>query len=117
MTTAREAFEAKLLASRYGPVGKGAANYRAAGYQVRIVDATAREPVSFIAWKKGERLAIRVIVASGPVKAEAVNGLKEAAEKESAKPILVLYGRGPKLTSEALEAARQAGVSLRRFRV
>jgi len=116
LTTAREAFEARLLASKYGPVGRVAANYRAAGYEVKVLDATAREPVSFIAWKRGERLAVRVVMASGPVGTDVVNALKEAAAKENAKPILVLYGRGPKITKEALEAAKREGVSLRRFR-
>ncbi len=117
MTTAREAFEARMLASKYGPVGRVAANYRAAGYNVKVLDPAAKESVSFIAWRKGEKLAVRVLIASGPVKVETVNELREAASKEGAKPILVLYGRGPKLTSEALEAARQAGVSLKRFRI
>ncbi len=114
MTTAREAFEAKKLAQRYGVVGKVAGRYREAGYQVEVAAADEESPVNFTAYKKGEKLAVKVVWRSGPVALEVVDSLAEAAE--GAKPVLVLYGAGPKATGALLERAREKGVSIRRVR-
>lgn len=116
MATAREIYEAKLLANRYGPVGKVAGNYRTAGFQVKVLSAEEEAPLNFLAWKKGERYAVKVVVRSGPIDPSILEKLKEEAEKNSARPVLVAYGRGPKVTRQLIEAAKSAGVSLRRFR-
>jgi predicted RecB family endonuclease len=117
VATARELYEAKLLASRYGPVGRVAGNYRTAGFQVKVLSSSEDSPVNFIAWKRGERYAVKVVIRSGPVPKDVVEKLSSEARKQGARPVLVLYGRGPKATGELVEAARSAGVSLRRFRV
>lgn len=117
MATEREAYEAKLLASRYGPVGKVAGNYRVAGFQVKVLNGSEEAPLNFIAWKKGgERLGVKVRVKSGVVDKSEIESLKAEAERNNAKPVLVLYGRGPRISRELVEEARRMGVSLRRVR-
>ena len=116
MTTAREAFEAKKLEARYGVVGKVAALYRRAGFDVKVVDSSEDAPVNFVAKKKGERLAVRVYKKSGKLPLEVVEELAKNAG-EGFKAILVVYGAGPKITGEALAKAKELGVSIRRVRV
>ncbi len=113
MTTAREEFEARKLEAKYGVPGKVAALYRRAGYQVKMEDA---EGVDFLAWRRGEKLAVKVYSASGQVPMSVVDALIEEAGKHSAKPVIVLYGAGPRLTGEVREAAKQKGASVRRVR-
>ncbi len=117
MVTPREAFEARLLASRYGPIGRVAGNYRMAGFQVKVIGTDEESPVNFLAWKKGgERFAVKVVVRSGEVKKEEVEALIKEAEKNGARPILFLYGRGPKMPRDLAEEARSKGLAVRRFR-
>ena len=117
MATPREAYEARLLASRYGPIGKVAGNYRMAGFQVKVISGSEDAPINFIAWKKGEeRLGVKVRIKSGPIDKSEVEALKAEAEKNNVKPILILYGRGPRISRELAEEARKMGVSLKRVR-
>ncbi len=116
MTTAREAFEAKKLAAKYGITGKVAGAYRTAGYQVNMVSADTQAPYNFIASKKGEHLAVKVYSKTGRVPVEVAEKLASAAAEKNARPILVLYGSGPKVTAELIDKAKQLGISVRRFR-
>jgi len=116
MTTAREAFEAKKLATKYGITGKVAGAYRTAGYHVEMVSTEDQAPYNFIASKKGERLTVKVYSRTGRVPVEVAESLASAAAEKNAKPILVLYGSGPKVTAELVDKAKQLGVSMRRFR-
>ena len=116
MTTAREAFEAKKLAQKYGVIGKVAGRYREAGYKVDVLTTDEEVPYHFTAVKKGEKLAIKVYHKSGGVPVEVVEKLAEKAKEEDYKPILVLYGAGPKLSEPVLTKAGELGVSIRRVR-
>lgn len=116
MVTAREAFEAKKLIAKYGVVGRVAARYRTAGYQVKVEKSEPGSDYNFIAWKKGEKLVVAVYTKSGQVPEDAVEMLANAAKEVGGKPILVLYGSGPKTTGSLVEKARNLGVSLRRVR-
>ena len=113
MTTAREEFEARKLEARYGVPGRVAALYRRAGFQVKMADGGS---IDFVAWRKGEKLAVKVYQASGQVPVDVVEALAEEAGKQGAKPVLALYGAGPRLSGEAREAVKQKGVSVRRVR-
>ncbi len=115
MVTAREAFEAKKLAARYGVVGKVAARYRMAGYEVRVESAEEGSKLHFTAVKPRDRIAVRVYWRTGPVPESVVEELASAAGS-GFKPVLVLYGAGPKITPQVLEKARGLGVSVRRVR-
>ncbi|MCE4600080.1 MAG: hypothetical protein F7C38_00740 [Desulfurococcales archaeon] len=116
MTTAREAFEAKKLAQKYGVVGKVAGRYREAGYRVDVVTVDEAAPYNFTAVKKGDKLAVKVYYKSGPVPVDIVEGLAGKAKEEGYKPILVLYGAGPKLSDQVRARAGELGVSIRRVR-
>ena len=114
MVTAREAFEAKKLEARYGVVGKVAARYRIAGYQVQVETTDSSASYNFVATKKGEKILVKVYNKTGQVPVSVVEAL--AGSGPATKKVLVLYGRGPKITRQLLDAAREKGVSLRRIR-
>lgn len=116
MVTAREAFEAKKLAARYGVVGKVAALYRTAGYQVEVERAEPGADYNFVAWRRGEKLVVAVYSRAGQVPEEALDRLANAARERGGRPVLVLYGAGPKSTGALVGKARELGVSLRRVR-
>jgi len=116
MTTAREAFEAKKLESKYGVVGKVAGLYRRAGFDVTVESAEEEAVFNFTAKRKGERLVVKVYKKSGRVPVEVLEKLAEAAKEKGFRPILVVYGAGPKLSSELQARAKELGVSLRRVR-
>ena len=115
MVTAREAFEAKKLVARYGVVGKVAARYRTAGYQVQVETTDPSASYNFTASKKGEKILVKVYQKTGQVPVSEVEALASAGPA-AAKKVLVLYGRGPRITKQLLDAAREKGVSLRRVR-
>ncbi|MCE4613214.1 MAG: hypothetical protein F7C07_05215 [Desulfurococcales archaeon] len=116
MATEREVFEAKKLEAKYGVIGKAAARYRMAGYNIEVVDDKEEAAANFVATKKGEKLAVKVFYRSGKVPQDAVEKLIEYSGKASARPVLVLYGSGPKITGELLDLIRSNNVSLRRMR-
>lgn len=117
MVTAREAFEAKKLASRYGVVGKVAGRYRTAGFQVKVESIDAEAGYHFIAWRRGEKYVVYVYSKSGRVPDEIVERVAQASsEAGRSRPILILYGAGPKIASGVLEKARSLGVSIKRVR-
>ena len=115
MVTAEQAFEAKKLASRYGVPGKVAARYRMAGYEVEMLSNDPKAPLHFRAWKRRESLAVRVYWSSGKVPANVVEELASNAEGKG-RPVLVLYGAGPRVSEELLSKAKELGVSVRRVR-
>ncbi len=117
MVTAKEAFEAKKLASKYGHVGKVAASYRTAGYEIsESIDVSADAPYNFTASKKGEKLVVKVYEKTGTVPTDVLERLVSSAKEVEGKPVLVLYGAGPKVSSELREKAKSELVSIRRFR-
>ena len=113
VTTGREAFEAKLLAMKYGVPGKVAGLYRSAGYQV---DMVLSDDLDFIARRKGEGLGVKVFQKPGQPPEELLDKLSAAAKERGLKPILVLYGAGPRISSELREKAKGLGISVRRVR-
>ncbi len=116
MTTAREAFEAKKLAQKYGVVGKVAGSYRTAGFEVIVKSVSEDAPFNFIARKKGEKFIVKVYSRTGRIPREALESIAKASEEEGGKPILVLYGAGPRIDSELLSLAKEKNILIRRFR-
>lgn len=116
MVTAREAFEAKKLATKYGVPGKVAALYRTAGYEVEILSTDQGAAANFRASKRLDHLLVKVYWRTGKVPSEVVEKLAEEAGRENRKPVLVLYGSGPKMSPELAEKARSLGVRIRRVR-
>ncbi len=116
MSLARIVFEKKKLEKRYGVEGRVAGHYVEAGYTVAMKFPTPDGTLSFTAKKEGTVLAVDVIHGSVKVTADVVRKLARKASAIKAKPVLVLYGSGPVLTDEALAAAREEGVSIKRMR-
>lgn len=116
MTTAREAFEARKLAEKYGVIGRVAGRYREAGYQVEVIATDEDSAYNFTAEKSGERLAVKVAVKPGQVPVEVLEKLAGQASEHGYKPVLVLYGSGPKLAGAASARAGELKVSVRRAR-
>ena len=117
MVTAREAFEAKKLAQKYGVIGKVAGLYRMAGYEVEVKDTSDGAEFNFIARKRRESLIVKVYTKNNHVPLDVVEKLAKAGSEGGYKPILVLYGRGPKVTTELINKAKELNVSLRRVRL
>ena len=116
MSLARIVFTSRKLAEKYGVEGKVAGKYVEAGYSVRMRFETAAGTVSFVAKKESTILAVDVIDGTITVTAEHVKKLAEKAKSINAKPVLVLYGSGPRLTDEAKKTASELGVTIRRVR-
>lgn len=116
MSYARVAFLKRVFREKYGVRGTVAGLYLEAGYSITFGVRTRAGHVGFIAVKGEERLAVDVVSKKVTIGVEVVKALKEKAEALGAKPVLVLYGAGPKLSPEAVEAAKSLGVSVRRVR-
>ncbi len=116
LVTAKEMFDAKKLAQKYGIIGKVAGLYRIAGHKIDITDTNEEAEVNFIASKRNERLGIKVFAKNTYVPVEVIEKLRKAADENKFKPILVLYGTGPKLKDDALNKAKELEVSLKRVR-
>jgi len=113
LTTGREAFEAKLLAMKYGVPGKVAGLYRSAGYQV---DMLLSDELDFIARRRGEGLGVKVYQDPGQPPEDLLSRLSAAARERGLKPVLILYGAGPRVSGEVRDRARELGISIRRVR-
>lgn len=116
MVTEKEAFDAKKLAAKYGVIGKVAGRYRMAGYLIDMIDTGEGAAINFLAYKRGEKLAVKVYTKSGHVEASLVEKLASNAKDRESRGVLVLYGSGPKITGELVEKARELGISIRRMR-
>ncbi|NOZ89507.1 MAG: hypothetical protein GXO15_06250 [Crenarchaeota archaeon] len=116
MSLARIVFEKRKLEKRYGVEGRVAGHYVEAGYTVAMRFPTPEGTLSFTARKEGTVLAVDVVYGSVKVTADTVKKLARKAAAIKAKPVLVLYGSGPVLTEDALAAAREEGVSIKRIR-
>ncbi len=116
MTLAEIVFQARKLEKRYGVEGKVAARYVEAGYSVTMLFDTSKGRISFVAKKAGEVIAADVVYGKIRVTSEIVEKLAEKAASINAKPVLILYGGGPELTEEALKAAKEKNVAVKRIR-
>lgn len=116
MVTAREKFVWKKLREKYGVIGEVAGRYIAAGYGVSVNVKVGDVLFDIIASKKGEKLAIKVFYGARIVKSGEVEALVKAAENINGKPVIILYGSGPKVSEDALEKIREHGVGLKRIR-
>jgi len=73
-------------------------------------------PAHIIASGNNQRLVVEVVEGVAKVGPEVVDRLLKKAELLRAKPVLVLYGDGPKLTEEARALVQERGVKVRRLR-
>jgi len=116
VTLAEIVFQQRKLEQKYGVEGKVAGRYVEAGFHVRMHVATKHGIVSFVAIKGRERLAIDVVDGKKILSKADLESLKRKAESLSAKPVLVLYGSGPRLNDEARNYARENSIEVKRIR-
>ncbi len=114
MTGARQIFLMKKLTKKYSIKGKVVSHYIAAGYSVTVNPPL--KDVDFTASKHGVKYAGIILSNKKIYGVEMVEKAKEIGEKYKVKPVLILYGSGPKLSSEALSKAREYGVIIKRIR-
>jgi len=116
MTLAEIVFQKKKLEEKYGVEGKVAGAYVEAGYDVRMDFNTSKGRLSFVAKKGGQLLAVDVVTVSKVLGRDVVEAVAEKAKSINAKPVLILYGAGPRLSDEAKAAAKELGVEVKRVR-
>lgn len=116
MTLARVRYLGRRLAKKYGVLGIVAGRYLEAGYSVEFGHRTSKGLIDLLARKEGTVLAIRVVHGPARITRELVEEAAEQARLVDAKPVVVLYGRGHKISGEAVEQARRLGVSFKRIR-
>lgn len=112
MVTAKQRYVSRALARKYGVVGLVAGRYVEAGYSVEMFHQTRYGPVQFLTRKRG-LLVVEVydkgIIEPGPIKV-----FHEKARLLGARPIVVLYGSGVKLSEEAKSYCEQNNIKVRR---
>ena len=116
MTLAEIVFQKKKLGEKYGIEGKVVGAYVEAGYNVRMNFNTGKGRLSFVAKKGGQLLAVDVVTVSKVLGRDVVEVVAEKAKSINAKPVLILYGAGPRLSDEARAAAKELGVEIKRIR-
>ncbi len=116
VTLAEIVFTKKKLAEKYGVEGRVAGLYVEAGYSVEMHHPVKGDRVSFVARKEGVVVAVDVVNGSVRVTGEVVSKIAEKAKVLGAKPVIVLYGSGPRLTEEAQNLAKELGVAVKRVR-
>ncbi len=115
MSLAEIRFLQKRLEEKYAEIGKVAGKYIEAGYTVNVKKIKTPKGVIDIVAKKSETYAIDVYKKTGPVPVSIVEEITEKARTINAKPVLVLWGKGPKITQEVLKKAEELGVKIKRF--
>ncbi len=116
MVTARERFVWKKLREKYGVIGEVAGRYVAAGYSVSKDVKVGDLVFDLVASKEGKKLAIKVFYETKTISGDEIEAYAKAAKKINAKPIIVLYGGGPRVSEGALEKIDEFDVGLRRIR-
>ena len=115
MATARQKYISRVLARKYGLVGRVAGRYVEAGYSVELFHPTRLGPLHILAHKGNGIIAIEVFN-KGLVTLDAVKSLHEKSKLVKARPVVLLYGNSVGLSSEAESYCRENGVKIRRLR-
>ena len=116
MSLARIRSMQKKLIRRYREIGIVASRYVEAGLHVRVMHPTRYGHIHVLATGNRQRLAIDVYKNAGEVDEEFVNRLVEKARLLKAKPILILYGDGPRISGDTYKKLIELGVKVRRIK-
>jgi len=116
MVTAKARFISKLFRERYGVIGIAAGRYISAGYGVKFNIRSGEVVFDIVALKENEKLAIKVYNGKVILEIEDVNKIIDAAKNINAKPVIILYGRGPKVSDELINKLDEIEISIRRIR-
>lgn len=116
LTTSRVKYVVSKLVSKYGVLGVVASRYLMAGLHVEINHPTRYGSVHIVAMGNRQRLAIEVFQKAKEVPKEVIEVLSNKAKLIRAKPVLILYGDGVKLSEEAGKLCMELGVRVKRVR-
>lgn len=116
MVTAKARFISKLLRRKYGVIGIVASRYVSAGYGVKFNIRSGEILFDIIALKGNEKLALKVFSWNIVLKTEDINRIINAAKSIGAKPVVILYGKGPKLSDELISKLDELEIGIRRIR-
>ncbi len=106
----------RILREKYGIVGEVASRYLEAGARVRLFHPTRYGPIHVLVYKDNSRYVIEVFSEPKEVPKEVVEKLIEKAKLVKAKPILILYGDGPKMSDDLYKFCIENRVKIRRIR-
>ncbi len=116
MVTAKARFISKLLKERYGVVGTVAGRYVSAGYGVEFNIKSGGVVFDIVALKGNEKLAIKIYNGKIVLGVEDIDKIINAAKNINAKPVIILYGRGPRITDELINKLDEMEINIRRIR-
>ncbi len=114
MTTAKRRFVINKLLSKKNVISKAATRYVAAGFSVTVNPPL--KGVDFIAIKKNIKYAGIVLWKKKKYSEEVISKAKEIASKYNVKPVILLYGSGPRIDKEIVLKAKEEGIIIRRIR-
>ncbi|OYT40460.1 MAG: hypothetical protein B6U89_02065 [Desulfurococcales archaeon ex4484_58] len=114
MTTARQKFLINKFLEKKSVKYKVASRYVAAGFNVRI--RSNGNGVHIIAVKNREKYGIHVLYEKKSYDLDSLNSFLEECKKLGLKPVIILYGSGPKLDQEVLSRIEEENIIVRRIR-
>ena len=112
MKLARIRYRQRLLRERYGIIGVVAGRYLEAGFHVRLMHPTRHGPVHILALK-GDRKFVIEVAATRRVDDEVLIKLVDKAKSLGGEPVLILYGKSPRVSGDLANKLRELGVRLR----
>ncbi len=116
LSLARIRYMQKVLEEKHGIKGVVAGRYIEAGYNVVFDFKTPHGTLDIVATKGGDRVAIDVVWESKEVSSSDIENLVNKAKSINARPVLVLYGDGPRITDEVKRKAQEMKVIVKRIR-
>ena len=106
----------KVFEEKYGIKGVVAGRYVEAGYNIVFDFKTPHGTIDIVATKGGDKVAIDVIWESREVSSSDIENLVNKAKSINARPVLAIYGNGPKITDDAKRKAHETNVIIKRVR-
>ncbi len=106
----------RKLIDKFGPLGVVASRYLLAGLHVEVNHPTRYGPIHVVAIGNGQRIAVEVFSEPRDVPRDVVERIALKAKLIKSKPVLALYGDGPKLGEEVRKLCSDLGVKVKRVR-
>jgi len=114
MTTARQRFLANLLEAKGGVYNRIASKYVNAGYHVRFDHGF--KDIDLIVYRSRERFGLKILYMKKVYGKTDLENFLNSCEKHGLKPVIILYGSGPRLDQEMLASLAEKKVRIRRVR-
>jgi len=114
MTTARQRFLANLLESKGGVYNRIASRYIRAGYRVRFDHGF--KDIDLVISRSRESYGLKILYMKKIYVKTDLENFFNNCEKHGLKPVIILYGSGPRLDQETLASLAEKKVKIRRVR-